>query len=76
MRQPVEVNEPATWFDHPGSEGVTFDHLADALLFAIQIPAGERHLRAEVVTESGHKYGWHAIEALAENLSGRPQSRG
>lgn len=63
---PHRLIDPATWFAEPGSAGVPFPTLSEAIRYALAIPLSDRPRRATIVTKPGSIYGWDAIEEMAK----------
>jgi hypothetical protein len=61
------LDEPAIWFPEPGSEGIAFELLSQAIRHAVMCP-GPRHPQAVIVTRSGSRFGWNAINSWADDL--------
>lgn len=61
------LSEAATGFAQPGEEGVSFSRLEDAAIRALSTPLSERHRSAYILTASGKKYGWEALQTLADH---------
>jgi hypothetical protein len=65
---PHRLIEPATWFAQPSSEGLPFDTVARAVVYAMTLPLDDRHRLATIVTKHGSIYGWDAIEEMSRRL--------
>jgi hypothetical protein len=61
-RNGTYLDEPAMWFPEPESKGVAFERLSQAMRHALMC-AGPRHPQAVIVTRSGSRYGWNAINS-------------
>ncbi|WP_395449930.1 hypothetical protein ACHMW7_09030 [Aminobacter sp. UC22_36] len=64
----VDFNEPATFFEDRLGPGMVFDHLAQALRHAVNMPLAKQHHTAKIITRSGDQYGWGEINVLHDHL--------
>lgn len=63
----IDLDEAATFFAKRGDDGQEFNRLSRALRHAMAVEVEARDSTANIVTESGTKYGWDEIATLYEH---------
>lgn len=69
--KPVELSEPATFYEDRFNHGLFFPYLSQAVRHAICIPSARQRESASIVTLSGVQLGWAEINLLNDSLQQR-----
>jgi hypothetical protein len=66
--KPVDLNEPATFYEDRFKHGIFFPYLSQAVRHAICVPSARQREAASIVTQSGVQFGWAEINVLNDYL--------